>query len=176
MARAPRTTRPSDPTDLTGPTAAAELEEVEVAAVAVPLAPELESVPEDPEAVKELVVVAVASAVVLVSSMVADRVVPSEELELEGSMVVVTVPVTEDDVDAADVTTAVDVVVLTAEVLEVEHDWPALMAEQKVSAAGSTCSHPTEDAASKRHDCAHMGIDDMHWDEARPAAAAMVKM
>lgn len=34
--------------------------------------------------------------------------------------------------------------------------------------------HPTEDAADKRHDCAHMGIDAMHWDEARPAAAAMV--
>ncbi|KAK7731510.1 hypothetical protein SLS53_008749 [Cytospora paraplurivora] len=140
MARTPRATRPSDPTDLTGPAAAAELEELEVAPVAVPLEPELESVPEDSEAVNELVVVAVASPVVLVSSMVADRVVSREELGLDAAMVVVTVPVLEGDVDAADVTTAVDAVVLTAEVLEVEHDWPALMAEQNVSAAGRTCS------------------------------------
>lgn len=142
MARTPKTTRPSDPTALTGPAAAAELEELEAAPVAVPLEPELESVPvpEDSEAVDELVVVAVALPVVLVSSMVVDRVVSSEELALEGAIVVATVPVMEDDVDAADVTTAVDVVVLTAEALEDEHDWPALMAEQKVSAAGRTCS------------------------------------
>lgn len=144
MARTPKTTRPSDPTALTGPAAAAELEELEAAPVAIPPEPEpeLESVPvpEDSEAVDELVVVAVALPVVLVSWMVVDRVVSSEEPALEGAVVVFTVPVMEDDVDAADVTTAVDVVVLTAEVLEDEHDWPALMAEQKVSAAGRTCS------------------------------------
>lgn len=132
--------------DPTGPTAAAAataaLELVEVAPVAVPLV-ELEPlVDEDLEEVDDLVAVTVALPVVLATRLVVDdKVVFGDELELAiVEFIVVVTPVTSVEVDVNVGSGAVDAVVLTAEVLEAEHVWPALMAEQKVSAAGRTCS------------------------------------
>ncbi|ROV86914.1 hypothetical protein VSDG_10111 [Cytospora chrysosperma] len=113
-----------------------------VAPVAVPLV-ELEPlVDEDLEEVDDLVAVTVALPVVLATRLVVDdKVVFGDELELAiVEFIVVVTPVTSVEVDVNVGSGAVDAVVLTAEVLEAEHVWPALMAEQKVSAAGRTCS------------------------------------
>lgn len=127
-----------------GPAAAAAtaLELEEVAPVAVPLEePEL-AVAEDLEGVNDLVAVTVALPVVLaIKLMVDDSVEFGDKLELaEEFVVVVTAPVSSVEVDVNVGSGTVDVVVLTAEALEVEHVWPSLMAEQKACDAGRTCS------------------------------------
>lgn len=146
------------PNDTAGPAgaAAAALELEEEAPVAVPL--EDPEDPEDPESLvaeepeepeeglDDVVVVTVAlPGTVATRLMVDDSVEFGEELWTEASVVVVTIPVNSVVVEVGSGTVAVDVgtedvVVLTAEGLELEHVWPPLMAEQKLDAAGRTCS------------------------------------
>lgn len=128
--------------------AAAEALDELAAPVAVPLEPEpepkpepeleakAEPEPEDSVVADELAVVTVASTLVLVTLMVFVNVVLKDELGLEEVVAVVTVPVTEVDVNVA----VAEAVILAEGLLAVEQVWPAFIAEQKACAAGRTCS------------------------------------
>lgn len=136
------------PNDPTGPTceAAAELELEADESVALPLEEPESLVAEASDEVDDCVVVTVAfPGTVAMRLMVDDRVLFGDTLERDDSVVVVTTPVSSVEVDVGSGTVEVavgteDVVMITPEVLAVEHVWPALMAEQKLDAAGRTCS------------------------------------